>query len=59
MNSYFLRAERIAHMLSMVPAMFMVSELFSISSCKAFCRYFKAVLYCCFLHVYGNEKNTF
>jgi hypothetical protein len=46
-------------MLSMVPAMFMVSELFSISSCKAFYRYFKAVLYCCFLHVYGNSKKYF
>ena len=48
-NSYFFRADRIAQILSMVPAMFMVSELFSISSCKAFYRYFNAVLYCYFL----------
>jgi len=51
-QTYFLREERIAHMLSMVPAMFMVSELFSISSFKAFYRYLKAVLYCCFLNYY-------
>ena len=36
LKTYFFRAESIAQMLSMVPAMFMVSELFSISNCKAF-----------------------
>ena len=46
-------------MLSMVPAIFMVSELFSISSCKAFYRYFKAVLYCYFLHVEGESYILF
>lgn len=52
---YFLREERMAHMLSMVPAMFMVSELLAISNFKAFYRYFKAVLYCCFL-TYKEKK---